>query len=105
VEDVEHIAAVKDVDLLFVGPADLSQSMGLPAQWDHPRHWQAIERVAQAARDNGIYWAVLPMNPGYAKRCSELGCNMLSLGIDVWFMQRGLKAFQAEYAEFFNGTR
>ncbi|HLN31930.1 MAG TPA: aldolase/citrate lyase family protein [Gemmataceae bacterium] len=105
VEDVEHIAAVKDVDLLFVGPADLSQSMGLPAQWDHPRHWQAIERVAQAARNNGIHWAVLPMNPAYAKRCVDLGCNMLSLGIDVWFVQRGLKAFQAEYAEFFSGAR
>src|SRR5262249_15599216 len=32
VEDVERIAAVKDVDLLFVGPADLSQSMGIPAE-------------------------------------------------------------------------
>src|SRR5690348_14492658 len=37
VEDVERIAAVADVDVLFVGPADLSQSMGLPGQWDHPR--------------------------------------------------------------------
>src|SRR5207245_1799591 len=43
VEDVERIAAVKDVDLLFVGPADLSQSMGLPGEWEHPRHWEAIE--------------------------------------------------------------
>jgi 2-dehydro-3-deoxyglucarate aldolase/4-hydroxy-2-oxoheptanedioate aldolase len=101
VEDVERIAAVPDVDLLFIGPADLSQSLGLPAQWDHPRHWQAIERVARAAKAHGVAWAILPPSPAYARRCVELGCRMLSLGIDVWIVQRGLKAFQAEYAEFF----
>jgi 2-dehydro-3-deoxyglucarate aldolase/4-hydroxy-2-oxoheptanedioate aldolase len=101
-DEVEAIAAVKDIDLLFVGPADLSQSMGLPGEWDHPRHWQAIERVAQAAHNHGISWGILPANVAYARRCMELGCRMLSLGIDVWIVQRGLKAFQSEYAEFFS---
>jgi len=101
VEDVERIAAVNDVDLLFVGPADLSQSMGLPAEWEHPRHWQALERVAQAAKNHGVHWAILPPNPAYARRCVEMGCSMLSLGLDVWVVHRGLKAFEAEYAEFF----
>jgi 4-hydroxy-2-oxoheptanedioate aldolase len=100
-EDVERIAAVKDVDVLFIGPADLSQSMGLPADWEHPRHWQAIERVARAAREHGIAWAILPLNLAYARRCVDLGCKMLSLGIDVWIVQRGLKAFQSEYEQFF----
>jgi len=100
-EDVERIAAVEDIDVLFIGPADLSQSMGIPADWEHPRHWQAIERVARAAREHGIDWAILPLNPAYGRRCVELGCKMLSLGMDVWIVQRGLKAFQSEYAEFF----
>lgn len=101
VRDVERIAAVKDVDILFVGPADLSQSMGLPVQWDHPEHWRAVERVAQAAKDHGIHWAVLPMGVEYARRCVELGCRMLSIGIDVWIVQRGLAAFQKEYGDYF----
>jgi 2-dehydro-3-deoxyglucarate aldolase/4-hydroxy-2-oxoheptanedioate aldolase len=101
VEEVEKIAAVKDVDVLFVGPADLSQSMGVPGEWEHPRLWEALERVAQAARKNGIHWAILPPNQEYAQRCVELGCRMLSLGIDVWVVQRGLATFQSEYAEFF----
>jgi 4-hydroxy-2-oxoheptanedioate aldolase len=101
VAEVEGIAAVPDVDVLFVGPADLSQSMGLPAEWNHPRHWEAVERVAQAARAHGIHWAILPPNPAYARRCVELGCRMLSLGIDVWVVERGLAAFQSDYAEYF----
>jgi 2-dehydro-3-deoxyglucarate aldolase/4-hydroxy-2-oxoheptanedioate aldolase len=100
-EDVEQIAAVDDIDLLFVGPADLSQSMGLPGQWEHPRIWQALERVAQAARSHRIHWGILPPTPAHAQRCIELGCRMLSLGMDVWAVQRGLKAFQMEYADFF----
>lgn len=100
-EEVDRIAAVPGVDLLFVGPADLSQSMGIPGEWDHPRMWQAFERVARAARGHGIHWGVLPCNPAYARRCVSLDCRMLSLGIDVWALQRGLKAFQIEYQEFF----
>jgi 4-hydroxy-2-oxoheptanedioate aldolase len=97
VEDVEKIAALKDVDVLFVGPADLGQSMGLVGDWDHPKIWQAIERVARAAKANGIHWAILPRTAAYAKRCVDLGCKMLSIGLDVWAVQRGLKAFLAEF--------
>ena len=101
VEDVEQIAAVPDVDVLFIGPADLSQSMGLAGQWDHPRLWEAFGRVADAAKRNGIHWAILPPNPAYAQRCVEMGCRMLSLGIDTVAVLRGLKAYQAEYGGYF----
>ncbi len=100
-DEVERIAAVPDIDVLFVGPADLSQSMGLPGEWEHARLWQAYARVAKAAQASGIHWAMLPGNAAQAQRCVEMGCRMLSLGIDVWAVQRGLKAFQEEYAGYF----
>jgi 2-keto-3-deoxy-L-rhamnonate aldolase RhmA len=101
VEEVEKIAAISGVDVLFIGPADLSQSMGLPADWEHARVWQAIERVARAAAARGVHWAILPPSAAYAQRCVDLGCCMLSLGLDVWAVQRGLKAFQHEFAAHF----
>lgn len=97
VNEVEQIAALKGVDVLFIGPADLGQSMGLSGDWNHPKLWQAFERVARAARDHRIHWAILPPNLDYARRCVELGCRMLSLGLDVWAVQRGLKAFLTEF--------
>lgn len=103
-EEVEKIAAVKEIDLLFIGPADLSQSMGIPGEWDHPRLWQAFERVARAARSGGIHWAMLPMNLDAARRCVALGCRMLALGMDVWAVQKGLKAFQEDYRDYFFGV-
>jgi 2-dehydro-3-deoxyglucarate aldolase/4-hydroxy-2-oxoheptanedioate aldolase len=101
VQDVERIAAVKDLDLLFIGPADLSQSLGVPGEWDHPKNWKAIERVSQAAKAHGVHWGILPPSLPYARRCVEMGCKMLSLGIDVWVVQRGIRSFQGDYEEFF----
>lgn len=99
VEEVEKIAALKEVDVLFIGPADLGQSMGIVGDWNHPKLWQAFERVAKAAKANGIHWAILPPNLAYASRCLELGCRMLSLGLDTWAVQRGLTAFLKEFEE------
>jgi 2-keto-3-deoxy-L-rhamnonate aldolase RhmA len=105
VEIVEQVAGVSGVDFLFVGPADLSQSMGIPGEWDNPRLWQAIERVARASAEKNVPWAILPLNPDHAKRCVALGCRMLSIGIDVWAFDRGLSAFQTLYADFFHPER
>ena len=80
---------------------DLSQSMGLLGQWEHPDMWKAVERVAKAAAANKVPWAILPRDAAHARRCVELGCRMLSLGIDVWFVEKGITAFKAGYAEFF----
>jgi 2-dehydro-3-deoxyglucarate aldolase/4-hydroxy-2-oxoheptanedioate aldolase len=99
VDEVDQIAALTGVDVLFIGPADLSQSLGIPGEWEHPRLWQAIERVAQACRVHRIHWAILPPNAPYAERCVKLGCRMLSIGLDAWALQRGLSAFLAEYQQ------
>ena len=98
VREVEAIAAIPGVDVLFVGPADLGQSMGIVGQWDHHDVWQAIEQVAITARKHKIAWAILPRDVEYARRCVDLGCRMLSIGIDTWALQRGLKAFLAEFS-------
>jgi len=97
VEEVDKIAALKEVDVLFIGPADLGQSMGLMGDWDHPRLWQAFERVARAAKANKIHWAILPPNLAYARRCIDMGCRMLALGMDVGVVQRGISTYQVEF--------
>lgn len=102
VEVVEQIAANPNIDFLFVGPADLSQSLGIPGQWEHPRLWESIERVARACATHQRLWAILPLGVEFARRCVALGCRMLSLGVDVWACADGVRAFQTQYGEFFN---
>jgi 4-hydroxy-2-oxoheptanedioate aldolase len=100
-DEVEQIAAVPHVDVLFIGPADLSQSMGILGEWTNPKLWQAIERVAKAARARGIHWAILPLDAEFANACVALGCRMLSLGLDTWMVQRGIRAFKEEFKTCF----
>lgn len=99
VEAIDAIAAVAGVDFLFVGPADLSQTMGIPGRWDDPRLWSAIERVAASCARHGRPWGVLPMGPAAARRCVGLGCRMLSIGLDVWAFRDGARAALEAYRE------
>ena len=50
---VAAIAAEKGVDLVFVGPNDLSQALGVPGHYEEPRYRAAVERVGAIAREHG----------------------------------------------------
>ncbi len=58
-EQISEIAAVDDVDVIFVGPTDLSHSLGLPGQVDHPDVQAVIAQIVEAVRNAepalGIY--------------------------------------------------
>ncbi len=99
--DVKEIAATPDVDMLFLGPADLSQEMGIIGQWEHKKLWEGIEQVAAACRASGKHWATIAATPQFAARCRELGCRMLSFGMDAVFLRRGIEATKESFSEFF----
>ena len=44
---------------------------------------------------------LLPRDAAHARRCVELGCRILSIGMDAWAFGKGLKAVQEDFAEFF----
>jgi 2-dehydro-3-deoxyglucarate aldolase/4-hydroxy-2-oxoheptanedioate aldolase len=101
VNRVEELAAVEGVDFLFIGPADLSQSLGITGQWDHPEVWKCIERVAAACKAGGPVWGILPLGLPFARRCRDLGCRIFSLGMDAFAFSRGVASFREEYRELF----
>ncbi|REK17216.1 MAG: hypothetical protein DWQ37_07040 [Planctomycetota bacterium] len=100
-DDVDAIAATEDVDLLFVGPADLSQSLGVLGQPEHEKVWEAIDRVAAACKRHGKGWGIVPASPSYADRCIEKGCRMLTFGSDVMAMRLGVEALKTMFASGF----
>jgi len=99
--DVDAIAAIDGVDLLFVGPADMSQSLGVVGQYDHAKVWEAIDAVAAACAKHGKHWGTLPANSQFADKSIERGCRMLTLGNDVLAMRRGVEAIRETFAKQF----
>jgi 2-keto-3-deoxy-L-rhamnonate aldolase RhmA len=98
---VEEIAAIPDVDLLFVGPADLSQVLGVPGEFEHPRCMEMIERIAQACARAGKPWGIVPRGPEYAARMRQWGCRMFVLGFDHHSLHAGIRAAKERYSAFF----
>jgi 2-dehydro-3-deoxyglucarate aldolase/4-hydroxy-2-oxoheptanedioate aldolase len=101
VEECEAIAAIDGVDLLFIGPSDLSQALGVTGQFFHASCLEAIDRVAAACRRHGKHWGAVCVSPEHADMLSEKGCRMLSPTSDVKLVNAGMQAVKREYARYF----
>jgi 2-keto-3-deoxy-L-rhamnonate aldolase RhmA len=80
---VEQIAAVDGVDMLFVGPNDLSTSLGHLGQGDHPTVRSAIDRIIAAAKAKGKWLGTVPTKERDAKTLFSLGFDLVISGSDV----------------------
>jgi 4-hydroxy-2-oxoheptanedioate aldolase len=80
--NVEEIAAVEGVDVLFIGPSDLSQSLGILGETGHPRFTHAIDRIAAAARTWRKGLGILLPKPDDFDRYHELGFRFIASGAD-----------------------
>lgn len=91
VDRVDEIAAVDGVDLLFVGPADLSISYGFPLQRQHPAIQAAIDRVANAAEKRGKWWGTVTETPEAAQTELNRGARMITCANDHFLLVHGLR--------------
>jgi 2-dehydro-3-deoxyglucarate aldolase/4-hydroxy-2-oxoheptanedioate aldolase len=82
VEDAGEIAAIDGVDVLFVGPRDLSHDLGVPGDLTAPAYLTALDRVRAAARQHGKACGLLvPSGAAAAARRAE-GWTFLTIGSD-----------------------
>jgi len=82
VRNVEEIAAVEGADVLFIGPLDLSTSLGILGQFDHPDFIAALKKTAAAAANNGKSLGILMPKPGDFDHYYDLGFRFLASGSD-----------------------
>jgi 2-dehydro-3-deoxyglucarate aldolase/4-hydroxy-2-oxoheptanedioate aldolase len=97
-DEVEDIAAVDGVDLLFVGPSDLGQALGVVGDFMHERAMAAIDRIAAACKGAGKHWGAVTPTPEYADVLIDKGCTMISPSNDVKLVTSGLAATLERFA-------
>ncbi|WP_129113915.1 HpcH/HpaI aldolase family protein [Halegenticoccus tardaugens] len=83
VEDIENILNVPHLGFVFIGPMDLSISMGYPAQTDHPEVTNAIEIVEDACADAGVPIGIPKHDTEGAVSLLERGYRILRVGDEV----------------------
>jgi 2-keto-3-deoxy-L-rhamnonate aldolase RhmA len=89
---IDDIIAVKGIDAIFVGPADLSASLGHGTNTNNPDTLAAIERVAEACRAKGMPMGIDCLTPAHISRWGALGFRCFIFGADFVFLEEGASA-------------
>ncbi|NEO31370.1 MAG: aldolase [Symploca sp. SIO3C6] len=83
VENLEEIVSVPHIDVIFLGPYDLSQSLGIPGQVHDPRVIDKMNQCIDLIRNSGKIVGTFADNPETAKQWIDAGVQYLALGVDV----------------------
>ncbi len=88
VENVDAILATPGIDATFIGPYDLSASMGIPGQTDHPDALQAQQTLLAACQRHGVPAGihVVPVDGSEVRRRIDEGFRFIACGIDTEFL-------------------
>ena len=89
-ENVEKIAATKGLTGIYIGPSDLSVSLGLNPGLDRkePEVVKAISRILNACKDNNIVAGIHCLSPDYIKKAYDDGFSFATLGTDIRFFSQ-----------------
>ena len=86
--NVEEIAAVDGIDVLWVGHFDLSNFMGIPGRFDDPRFDAAMRKVVEVCRRHGKVAGFMANDPAWVRRAQEMGYTMIAAGTDNGLLQQ-----------------
>jgi 4-hydroxy-2-oxoheptanedioate aldolase len=95
VEAADEIAEMDEVDVLFVGPADLSHGLGVPGRFDDAVYLDAIGAVVAACERRGKAAGILIYDAAVLPRHLELGFRFVGLGSEGAFVSAGARAMLA----------
>ena len=90
--EADAIAAIDGVDVLFVGPADLTHSLGVPGRFDDETYRAALKTVADACAAHGKAAGILVYDLAVVPGLLELGFRFVGIGADGALVASGARA-------------
>jgi 4-hydroxy-2-oxoheptanedioate aldolase len=81
--NLDDIMGVPGIDVLFIGPYDLSASLGIPGQVDHPRLIEAMDKAVATAKKRGLALGFFVDDVETAVKWKKRGVQYLSFSVDV----------------------
>jgi 2-keto-3-deoxy-L-rhamnonate aldolase RhmA len=98
-ENLDEIISVPGVDVAWMGHYDLTVSMGIPAQFNHPRFLGAMDALVATCRRYGVAPGFLPATPEAAVHWIGKGFRAISLGSDIGVFLDAVRKFRAYVAQ------
>jgi 2-dehydro-3-deoxyglucarate aldolase/4-hydroxy-2-oxoheptanedioate aldolase len=93
-ENLEEIVSAPGLDVAWMGHYDLTTSMGIPAQFDHPRFLDAMDSLLQACAKYNVAAGFLPSTAADAAHWIGKGFRVLSLGSDIGVFRDAVRSFR-----------
>lgn len=90
-EHIEEITALEGVDGIFIGPFDLSISMGIPGQFSAPEFLAAVDRIINACHDRGKFCMMFAGDEAAVLRGFAKGIDTMTWSMDAIFLTDHLK--------------
>ncbi|MGJ7493058.1 aldolase/citrate lyase family protein [Variovorax sp. ZT4R33] len=97
-DQLDAILAVDGVDGVFIGPADLSASLGHPGEPGHPDVRAAIDDAIRRISAAGKAPGILMIDEARARECLDLGALFVAVAMDLQILARGAEAVAARFA-------
>jgi 4-hydroxy-2-oxoheptanedioate aldolase len=97
---LDDIANLEGVDVLFIGPADLTMELGIFSEFNHPLFLDAVRRTIAAANKAGKATGILFFNPDEYKKYHQMGIRFIACGSDGSFVASGAKQIADKLAGF-----
>ena len=101
-ENLDAILEVDGIDVIFIGPNDMTTSMGIPNQTDHPDYQAMLGRVLEACKARGVALAVHMFDMDMTKEWIKKGMNFVLYGMDTGAIQKGYRSDFGELRAFGN---
>jgi 2-keto-3-deoxy-L-rhamnonate aldolase RhmA len=89
--NVDAISATPGIDALWIGQFDLTASLGIPGQFDHPKYLDATKRIIEACHKHNKVATLAVTNPEELAAGPENGFRLLVYLADVWIYQKALR--------------
>ena len=98
VDAIDEIIAVKGYDVLFIGPYDLSQSLGIPGQVDHPDIFNLCKSLVKKAKVANLRLGVFVDNLEQAEKYKMAGLTYIAYSVDVNLFQESIAKIVTDYS-------
>jgi len=82
VERLPEILEVKDLDVIFIGPTDLTNSLGVPGEVQHPKVQKTLERIVEMVRGSDKALGIMVSNAQGAQQWQERGARYIAIGLE-----------------------
>jgi 2-dehydro-3-deoxyglucarate aldolase len=107
VENIDRILDVKGIDGVFVGPYDLTGSMGIVGQMDHPKMTDALERIINACQRHGVPAGLHVVQPQIERvqKAIDDGFRIIGMSLDNVMLYHAARSFLTEARQLVDETK